>query len=51
MRVLNSLPEAVKPALHVQRYTQNNTGCPEIDPECDPVPVIDGFLINLSEDP
>jgi len=51
MKVLNSLPEAVKPALHVQRYTLNSTGCPEIDPECDPVPVIDGFLINLSEDP
>lgn len=51
MRILNSLPEAAKPALHVQRYTLNSTGCPEIDPECDPVPVIDGFLINLSEDP
>jgi pimeloyl-ACP methyl ester carboxylesterase len=51
MRVLNSLPEVAKPALHVQRYTLNSAGCPEIDPECDPVPVIDGFLINLSEDP
>jgi pimeloyl-ACP methyl ester carboxylesterase len=51
MRILNTLPEAAKPALHVQRYTLNSTGCPAIDPECDPVPVIDGFLINLLEDP
>ena len=51
MRILNNLPEAEKPALHVQRYTLNSNGCPEIDPECDPVPVIDGFLINLLEDP
>jgi pimeloyl-ACP methyl ester carboxylesterase len=51
MRVLNSLSEEAKPALHVQRYTLDSTGCPGIDPECDPVPVIDGFLMNLSEDP
>jgi len=51
MRVLNSLPEVEKPALHVQRYTLDSNGCPEIDPECDPVPVIDGFLINFFDDP
>ena len=51
MRILNALPEEEKPALHVQRFTLNSNGCPEIDPECDPVPVVDGFLINLSEDP
>jgi pimeloyl-ACP methyl ester carboxylesterase len=51
MRIINSLLEEEKPALHVQRYTLNSTGCPEIDPECDPVPVIDRFLMNLSEDP
>jgi len=50
MRILNNLPEEEKPALHVQRFTLNSTGCPPIDPECDPVPVIDGFLMNLSED-
>jgi len=50
MRLLNNLPEEDKPALHVQRYTLNSNGCPDIDPECDPVPVIDGFLMNLSED-
>ena len=50
MRFINNLPEEEKPALHVQRYTLNSTGCPAIDPECDPVPVIDGFLMNLSED-
>jgi pimeloyl-ACP methyl ester carboxylesterase len=51
MRIINNFPEGEKPALHVQRYTSNNKGCPDIDPECDPVPVIDGFLMNLSEDP
>ena len=51
MRIINNLPEEEKPALHVQRYTLNSNGCPAIDPECDPVPVIDGFLMNLSEDP
>ena len=51
MRILNNLPAEDKPALHVQRYTLNSNGCPDIDPECDPVPVIDGFLMNLSEDP
>ncbi len=50
MRILNNLPEEEKPALHVQRFTLNSNGCPQIDPECDPVPVIDGFLMNLSED-
>jgi hypothetical protein len=51
MRILNNLPGEEKPALHVQRYTLESKGCPDIDPECDPVPVIDGFLMNLSEDP
>lgn len=51
MRFLNSLSEEEKPALHVQRYTLNNNGCPKIDPVCDPVPVIDGFLINSFDDP
>jgi hypothetical protein len=51
MRILNSIPEDEKPALHVQRFTLQNSGCPEVDPQCDPVPVIDGFVINLSEDP
>jgi pimeloyl-ACP methyl ester carboxylesterase len=51
MRILNDLPEHEKPALHVQRYTLENRGCPDIEPECDPVPVIDGFLLNFSEDP
>jgi pimeloyl-ACP methyl ester carboxylesterase len=53
MRYLNSLPDADKPALHVQRFTQTNRGCPDNDPECDPIPVVDGtlFLTNLSEDP
>jgi pimeloyl-ACP methyl ester carboxylesterase len=51
MRIINNLSEEEKPALHVQRYTLNSIGCPDIDPECDPVPVIDGFLMNLSEDP
>jgi pimeloyl-ACP methyl ester carboxylesterase len=50
LRIINNLPEDEKPALHVQRYTRNSIGCPPIDPECDPVPVIDGFLINLSDD-
>lgn len=50
LRIINNLPEEEKPALHVQRYTLNSIGCPPIDPECDPVPVIDGFLMNLSED-
>jgi hypothetical protein len=36
--------------LHVQRFTQNSTGCPTNEPACDPVPVIDGFRHNLSED-
>jgi pimeloyl-ACP methyl ester carboxylesterase len=51
MRIINNLPEEEKPALHVQRFTLNSAGCPAIDPECDPVPVIDGFLMNFSEDP
>ena len=51
MRFMNSLPDADKPALHVQRFTQNSSGCPDIEPACDPVPVIDGWLHNLSEDP
>jgi pimeloyl-ACP methyl ester carboxylesterase len=51
MRILNSLPEDEKPALHVQRYTLVNNGCPDVEPQCDPIPVIDGFLLNVSEDP
>jgi pimeloyl-ACP methyl ester carboxylesterase len=51
IRFLNNLPEHEKPALHVQRYTLENKGCPDIEPECDPVPVIDGFVLNFSEDP
>ena len=51
MRIINNLPAEEKPALHVQRYTLESKGCPDIDPECDPVPVIDGFLMNFSEDP
>jgi len=50
MRFLSSLPEADKPALHVQHYTQNSTGCPPVAPACDPVPIIDGWTTNVSED-
>jgi pimeloyl-ACP methyl ester carboxylesterase len=51
MRFLNDLPGHRKPALHVQRYTLDNKGCPDVEPECDPVPVVDGFVLNFSEDP
>ncbi len=51
LRILNDRPEQKKPALHVQRYTLESKGCPDVEPECDPVPVVDGFLLNFSEDP
>ena len=51
MKILNNLPGYEKPALHVQRYTLENSGCPDVDPECDPVPVVDGFVLNFSDDP